>query len=96
MTQSDRPVFRSSVVTLREITADTVRGITSLEVSEEQGKFGAPNGVSIAEAHFNEGAWFRAIYAGETLVGFVMLFDPTVAGASVTRGLAPDEIGFGG
>ncbi len=28
-----------------------------------------------AQAHFEEKAWFRAIYAGETPVGFVMLYD---------------------
>ncbi|MEW5699369.1 hypothetical protein [Pseudomonas synxantha] len=33
----------------------------------------ADNGASIAEAHFSENAWFRAIYADETLIGFIML-----------------------
>jgi diamine N-acetyltransferase len=33
----------------------------------------ADNGSSIAEAHFSENAWFRAIYADETIVGFIML-----------------------
>ena len=31
--------------------------------------------MSIAEAHFEPKAWFRAIYAGEDPVGFVMLYD---------------------
>jgi diamine N-acetyltransferase len=36
----------------------------------------APNTVSLAQAHFYpETAWFRAIYADETAVGFVMLSD---------------------
>ena len=30
---------------------------------------------SIAEAHFSPLAWFRAVYAGDTPVGFVMLSD---------------------
>jgi diamine N-acetyltransferase len=33
----------------------------------------ADNAVSIAQAHFSENAWLRAIYAGEQLVGFIML-----------------------
>jgi diamine N-acetyltransferase len=61
-------------VTLREIDEDTLWSILDLEVAEEQKRYVAPNAVSIAEAHFSEFAWFRAIYAGETPVGFVLLF----------------------
>ncbi|WP_231747179.1 GNAT family N-acetyltransferase [Burkholderia sp. BDU5] len=42
-------------------------------LSEAQREMVADNGTSIAEAHFSENAWFRAIYADETLVGFIML-----------------------
>ena len=62
-----------SQVTLKEITADTVRTICNLSVREDQKKFVAPNAVSIAQAYFSEYAWFRAIYADETPIGFVML-----------------------
>jgi len=60
---------------LREITKDTVREICNLSVLKEQSGFVAPNAVSIAEAHFSEHAWFRAIYFGKKPVGFVMLED---------------------
>jgi len=60
-------------ITLHEITRDTVRTICDLKVSKEQEQFVAPNAVSIAEAHFSSEAWFRAIYADETPIGFVML-----------------------
>ena len=33
----------------------------------------ADNALSIAQAHFSENAWLRAIYADETIVGFIML-----------------------
>ncbi len=62
-------------VTLRRITAKTVRAICNLGVSESQRKFVAPNAVSIAQAYFSKNAWFRAIYADETPVGFVMLHE---------------------
>jgi diamine N-acetyltransferase len=65
----------SSKVSLREVTAETVRVICRLDVSEEQIHFVAPNAVSIAQAYFEPKAWFRAIYADETPVGFVMLYD---------------------
>ena len=65
-------------VTLCEITADTVRQVTDLGVFEHQQHFVASNAVSLAEALFNEEAWFRAIYYGELLVGFVMLYDETL------------------
>lgn len=60
-------------VALRKITARTVRTICNLTVSDEQKNFVAPNAVSIAQAYFSKAAWFRAIYADETPVGFVML-----------------------
>lgn len=62
-------------VTLREITVDTVREAIDLELRDGQEGFVAPNAVSIAEASFEPKAWFRAVYAGDDMVGFVMLFD---------------------
>jgi diamine N-acetyltransferase len=65
-----------AAVTLREITSDTVRAICALEVAPAQRGFVAPNAISIAQAYFaQEVAWFRAIYADDTPVGFVMLED---------------------
>ncbi len=61
-------------VTLREVDEDSLWSILDLEVDEEQKRYVAPNAVSIAEAHFSESAWFRAIYAGETPVGFILLY----------------------
>lgn len=65
-------------VSLREITAETVREIIKLEVAESQRGFVAPNAVSLAQALFSKEAWYRAIYAGEQPAGFVMLFDQTL------------------
>ena len=66
---------KGSFVSLREITEETLRPILKLSVSSEQESFVAPNSVSIAEAHFAKDAWFRGIYADDTPVGFVMLYD---------------------
>ncbi len=60
-------------VSLEEITEDTLQSILDLEVVEDQRNYVAPNSVSIAQAHFSHQAWFRAIYAQEQPVGFVML-----------------------
>lgn len=69
-------VNSQSTVTLREVTAKTVRDICRLSdtLSPAQQRMVASNAVSIAEAHFSDYAWFRAIYAGETPVGFIMLY----------------------
>jgi diamine N-acetyltransferase len=66
-----------SPVTLREITEETVRSICRLSdtLTDAQRHAVADNAVSIAQAHFNKYAWFRAIYADETPVGFIMLYD---------------------
>jgi diamine N-acetyltransferase len=64
-------------VTLREINADTVYGICLLSdtLTEPKKYFVAPNAQSLAQAHFNKYAWFRAIYAGRAPVGFMMIVD---------------------
>ena len=65
---------QSPKITLQEITKDTLWPIMKLKVEEAQQKFVAPNSFSLAEAYFSKEAWFRAIYAGEVPVGFVMLY----------------------
>lgn len=65
----------NSKVTLRRVTEDTVRAVCGLSVREDQKQFVATNALSIAQAYFSKYAWFRAIYADETLVGFLMLED---------------------
>lgn len=62
-------------ISLRKVTADTVRNVCDLKVHDNQKSFVAPNAVSIAQAYFYNYAWFRAIYADEKPVGFVMLSD---------------------
>jgi diamine N-acetyltransferase len=66
-------------IALREITRANLRDIVELKVAPEQERFVTANAVSIAEAYFDRDvAWFRAIYADETPVGFVMLYDAPV------------------
>jgi diamine N-acetyltransferase len=73
-------------VTLREITAASVRDICKLDAGDG-GKQVSPNSVSIAQAHFEPAAWFRAIYAADVPVGFIMLYDPS-------QSPAPEEPDF--
>lgn len=62
------------IITLREITKTNLHEILRLQVAPDQEHFVASNAVSLAEAHFEpELPWFRAIYADETPVGFLML-----------------------
>jgi len=65
------------VITLREITEETVITICKLSdtLSPAQKKIVAPNAQSIAQAYYNKHFWFRAIYADEVPVGFLMLYD---------------------
>lgn len=64
-------------VSLREITAETVRDICKLSetLTPPKKNMVAPNAVSIAQACFEPHAWFRAVYADEVPVGFAMLYD---------------------
>ena len=49
-----------------------------LAVHPAQANFVAPNAVSLAQALFSPEAWYRAIYANETLAGFVMIYDESL------------------
>jgi hypothetical protein len=62
-------------VTRHKITRETVWQIMTVEVAEHQGHLVAPNSMSIAEVYFEPKAWFRAVYADDEPVGFIMLFD---------------------
>jgi len=75
------PDTSSQEVSLRPVTTGNLRAICRLDVAENQRHTVAPNARSIAEAYFHrEEAWFRAIYAGEEPVGFLMLYDSPVQG----------------
>lgn len=67
---------RDSSISLREVTEENLFTVLKLKVNESQGQFVADNTTSIAQAYFaRERAWFRAIYAEDTAVGFLMLSD---------------------
>jgi diamine N-acetyltransferase len=68
----------SALVSLRPITAKTVRQVTTLSVGEGQKHLVASNAVSLAQALFSPEAWYRAIYLGDDPVGFVMLEDESL------------------
>ena len=63
-------------VTLREITSENLNAILDLSVADHQLEaYPRSNAYSIAEAHYpadDDPVWLRAIYAGETPVGFMM------------------------
>jgi diamine N-acetyltransferase len=67
----------NSIVSFQEITGETLNAIIKLSdtLPVPQRKMVASNAISIAQAHFNRHAWFRAIYADNTPVGFIMLYD---------------------
>jgi diamine N-acetyltransferase len=66
-------VSPTEAVGLREVTEDNLRTILSLAVAEHQEHLVADNATSIAQGCYAADAWYRAIYAGDRPVGFVML-----------------------
>ena len=73
------PVAPTAPVSLRPVTSDNLREVMRLKVAPNQEQFVAPNDVSLAQAAYEPLAWPRAIYAGATAVGFVMLYDDPFA-----------------
>jgi diamine N-acetyltransferase len=69
-------VDADAVVSLRAVQRDNVRQVLELQVAPHQEGFVASNAVSLAEAYVTgERAWPRVIYADETPVGFLMVYD---------------------
>ncbi len=71
----DQPTNKTPTIHFMRITAKTVVEICKLSetLSSAQRKMVADNALSIAQAHFSESAWIRAIYADDTPIGFIML-----------------------
>lgn len=59
-------------ISLHPITPENFHPVIDLRVAEGQTHFVAPNVYSIAQASLYPDWYPRAIYAGETLVGFVL------------------------
>ncbi len=77
MSETTPDISEHSHISLRLVTADNLGEVIRLSdtLDESQRKMVAPNAISIAQAHFSDRAWFRAVYAGETPVGFMMVYD---------------------
>jgi N-acetyltransferase len=67
-----------AAITLRKIDADMMLPVLRLKAGARGEEFVASNAVSLAQASVSANAVPRAVYAGETLVGFVMFYDPTI------------------
>jgi diamine N-acetyltransferase len=63
------------MITLREVTRHNLEAVLALDAGDG-GRQVAPNVRSLAQAAAHGEAWPRAICAGETPIGFLMLYDP--------------------
>ncbi len=72
MTNDNTPQL--SDIHFRRITAQTVRQVCRLSetLTAQQRDMVADNALSIAQAHFSDNAWMRAIYVDDTPIGFIM------------------------
>lgn len=75
MSNSSEMMNHTPDIHFERISARTVLEICRLSetLSPAQRKMVTDNAISIAQAHFSENAWLRAIYADQTPVGFIML-----------------------
>ena len=65
----------AEIVSLRDITRDNIRAVLALKVEPEQQRFTLPVGDMIARATLEDKVWYKAIYAGETPVGFIKVWE---------------------
>ncbi len=71
---AEEKIDNSSIHFVR-ITSKNVMEICKMSqtLSEEQQMAVTDNAVSIAQGHYSENAWMRAIYKDQTPIGFIML-----------------------
>jgi N-acetyltransferase len=81
----------AAAITLRTIDAEMMLPVLRLNAGARGERFVANNGVSIAQASVSANAVARAVYAGESLVGFVMLYDPTLDPALAVKDENPAD-----
>ena len=62
----------TETIRFQDVTADNWEAVVDLELHDHQEDFVASNCYSLAESKFNSYAVPLAIYAGDTLVGFLM------------------------
>lgn len=88
-------------VRLEDVTAANWRAVTRLELAEDQKRLLASNVYSLAQSKFEPQARPRAIYAGDTLIGFIMYdleMDDTPPQAAIYRFMidkAYQKMGYG-
>jgi diamine N-acetyltransferase len=63
-------------VTLKDVTAANRKAVIALALAEDQQDLVSSNAESLDDARWNRDARPRAIYAGDTLVGFLMYDAP--------------------
>jgi len=76
---------------LQKIDKSNYMQVCHLQVSQEQAHHLAPNMLSLVEAAYNEGYITRAIYAGDTMVGFLMWVHETETKSSIWRFMVAEE-----
>ncbi|MEX8495670.1 GNAT family N-acetyltransferase [Sphaerotilus sp.] len=74
-------------ITLRAVTRDNFEAVTDLELLPHQEDYLASNSYSIAQASFHPHLRTRAVYAAETLVGFMMYAVPVEGGEAGEYGI---------
>jgi RimJ/RimL family protein N-acetyltransferase len=80
-TQSGAP----AEVTLAPITADNLIAVLRLTPGAIGERMVATNAISVAQAAYSANAVPRAIVAGDKIVGFLMLYDPTLDAALAAK-----------
>lgn len=74
------------MITFREIDKSNYMDCICLKVKDDQRGFVADNARSLAEARFEEGLYTRAVYSGDTMVGFVLFdYDTEIPGWCMSR-----------
>ncbi|MEQ8345650.1 MAG: GNAT family N-acetyltransferase [Sneathiellaceae bacterium] len=79
-------------VELRPVDRGNVDAILQLTVAPRQALVVASAAVSLAQAHYEPGAWVRAICQGDRPVGLVVVFDPRHPDAEPDPILQPGDI----
>lgn len=79
LTNPPAPRPGADAVQLVEVTRDNLNAVLKLDPGAMGARQVASTAASIAQAAYTPTAWYRAIAAGGRIIGFVLLYDPSLA-----------------
>ena len=88
------PINRHSAISLRPVDDRIAVELQKLTVLPPQTSYVASNLRSLQDAASNGGSWLRAVFANDSVIGLLLVFDPTLPGAIAKGPMKDGDVGL--